>query len=463
MSAKLTRRLNVNYDQAVAYILQIPKFTSKRKLSDTISFLKELGNPEKDFKVIHVAGTNGKGSVCLYLDTLLQAEGKTVGRFTSPHLERINERIVISGKEVSDDEFVESFNQVCEVVKEMEAKGMPHPTFFEFIFGMSLLAFRAAKVEYVVLETGLGGRLDATNSVAHPIATIITSIGYDHMKQLGNTLGKIAYEKAGIIKEGVPLIFVGTTEESDDVIENRAKALISPWVKVTRENIHISKVVKNGIAFSIKTDYYGKGLWTLNNIGVYQPYNALLAIETMRILFGEKKSITRIEDNALSEKGFWDCRLNEKQVNNYRQALAKAVFKGRMEEIKEGVYLDGAHNINAIIGFTKSVSNDPSGKIIVFGAVADKDVESMIRELIAGLATATVEMIIVTEVMGGRAVGCRKLKLLFEKYTDKPVLIVENPHQAVDYALKLQGNSKIYCLGSLYLIGEISKGICRQS
>jgi folylpolyglutamate synthase/dihydropteroate synthase len=195
----------------------------------------------------------------------------------------------------------------------------------------------------------------------------------------------------------------------------------------------------------------------------------MLALETMRILFGgketnthkeinaERELTTQVQENVLREGEFPDYRLDESQIKIYRQALAKAVFKGRMEEVREGVYLDGAHNLNAIIGFTESISNDPSTKIIVFGAVVDKDVEAMTRELVAGLETSFLEMIIVTKVTGGRAIECGKLKMIFEKYTDKPVLIVENPHEALDYAIKHQGNSKIYCLGSLYLIGEIRK------
>ena len=439
----------MNYKEAVDYILQIPKFTSKNDLSDTVSLVKDLGNPEEEFKVIHVAGTNGKGSVCFYLDTLLQQEGKSVGRFTSPHLERINERIAINGEDISDEGFLDAFCQTLRVVEKRRAKGIPSPTFFEFIFGMALVAFREAKVEVVVLETGLGGRLDATNVVARPIATLITPIGYDHMKQLGNTLGQIAYEKAGIIKEGVPLVFASTTIESDQVIEGRARTMHSPTLKVSHEDVQIAEVVNNSIAFSIKKDYYGKGLWTLKNRGVYQPYNALLALETMRILFGEKKGKDQTEQN------FSSCKLSEAQVKGWQEALAMAVWQGRMEEVKPGVVLDGAHNVNAITGFVKSILDESSPKIIVFGAMADKNVESMVRELTEGLKNADVERYIVTKVSQPRAVETYELKTLFEKYTNKSVFITEKPMEAINVAITHQGNRKIYCLGSLYLIGEV--------
>ena len=449
--------MTYNYHQAVDYILQIPRFTSKNDLEETRSFLKDLGNPEEGFWIIHVAGTNGKGSVCYYCDVLLQAEGKTVGRFTSPHLERINERMVMNGKEIGDEAFLESFHQILHVVEERMAKGHPHPTFFEFIFGMALLAFQREKVEYVVLETGLGGRLDATNAVAHPMATVITPIGYDHMKQLGNTLGQIAYEKAGIIKEGVPLVFASTTTASDEVIEARAKALHSPFLKIEKEDLQIEKVEDNGIAFSIKRDYYGKGLWTLKTGGVYQPYNALLALEAVRIVLREMKTKGLTHERVSPADAGGGNPLSQKQIAKWRQALAKGVWMGRMEEVRPKVYLDGAHNLNAILGFNESMAYDISPKIIVFGAVADKDVEAMVRALAEGLTKSSVERVIVTTVSDSRGVRSEELKKLFETYTDRPIVNIENPREAMSVAIKQQGERKIYCLGSLYLIGELRR------
>ena len=425
----------LDYKEAVDYILQIPKFTSKKELWETVSFLDLLGNPQNNFKVIHVAGTNGKGSVCYYLDNLLQSEGKTVGRFTSPHLERINERIVINGEDISDEDFIDVFLKVQIVAKEMQKRGESHPTFFEFIFGMSLLAFAKAKVEYCVLETGLGGRLDATNAVKSPIMTVITSIGYDHMKQLGNTLAKIASEKAGIIKESIPLVFASTTKESDEVIEERAKHLNSSYTKVTEADYQIIKQENNSIVFSINKSYYGEEPWTLGNIGVYQVHNALLALEVMRILH------QRIPTNS--------------QLIRWRNVFKKVVWRGRMEEIRPNLYLDGAHNVTAISAFSQSVAKDDSMKTIVFGAVADKDISSMICELVKGLKGANVEKYIVTNVTTEKKVEAKELKNIFEKYTKKPVMIIENPRNAVDYAMENRGEGKIYCLGSLYLIGEL--------
>lgn len=204
----------MDYREAIAYILEIPKFTKKNSLEHTKDFLRILGNPEKGKKIIHVAGTNGKGSVCAYMQSLLLTEKKTVGFFTSPHLVKMNERIRIDGEEISDEMFLSTFDIVFAAVQKMKADGKPHPTFFEFLFAMAMTAFADSGVEYIILETGLGGRLDATNAIDVPFLTIITSISLDHTEILGETIEEIAAEKAGILKRDVPIIYIGKEEKS---------------------------------------------------------------------------------------------------------------------------------------------------------------------------------------------------------------------------------------------------------
>ena len=428
------------YQEAVDYILKTPKFTTKNDLGHTKALLHFLGNPQDKLKIIHVAGTNGKGSVCVYLDSILQAEGKTVGRFTSPHLEKINERIVINGQDVSDELFLESFNRTLEVVKEMELLGHSHPTFFEFMFGMAVVSFAKKKVEYGVLETGLGGRLDATNAVASPLVTIITSIGFDHMEQLGNTLEKIATEKAGIIKRNVPLIFAQTSKESDAVMEKRCQELDSPCYKVKMDNYKIIEKKDNSLDFLISNSYYGGKVWRLPNSGIYQPHNALLALEAARVLFDEHG-----------------------KLDKWRAALESAKWPGRMEEILPNIYLDSAHNVTAIQGFVESVSKDPSEKIIIFAVARDKDYEGMICQLATRLE---VDKYIITKISGERGLAPKEIKSIFEKYTHTPVIIKEKPGEALEYGketlrnlIKQQKRGTIYCLGSMYLIGEIKEEI----
>ena len=175
----------MNYTEAVDYIETIPKFTVKHPPEHTRELLSRLGNPQEGIKIIHVAGTNGKGSVCAYLNAMLLAGGKKTGLFTSPHLVRINERFQINGEDVSDEQFLDAFLKVEKAAKEYEAEGEGHPSYFETLFLMGMLIFKEAGVEYLVMETGLGGRLDATNVVEKPLACIITSISRDHTEYLG--------------------------------------------------------------------------------------------------------------------------------------------------------------------------------------------------------------------------------------------------------------------------------------
>mgnify|MGYP004617701585 CR=1 FL=1 len=182
----------MTYQEIERYISEIPKFTKKHSLSHTKRFLEILQIPQEKMKILHVAGTNGKGSVCVYLDAMLRSEGKRTGLFISPHLVKMNERIMIDGIPVSDEVFSGVFTQTLGAVKQMEAEGLEHPTFFEFLFGMGMLAFSQAEAEYVILETGLGGRLDATSATEDPKVCVITSIGLDHMEYLGNTVEQIA-------------------------------------------------------------------------------------------------------------------------------------------------------------------------------------------------------------------------------------------------------------------------------
>ena len=213
------------YEEIIDYIAGIPKFTTKHPLSHTKAFLERLGNPQNQFKVIHVAGSNGKGSVCACLANILKKSGKSTGLFTSPHLVDIEERFVIDGEQCTQEEFVQAVEQVQSVVEEMEKEGISHPSYFEYLFAVGMVIFQKRNVEYAVLETGLGGRLDATNVVEHPLLTIITSISLEHTEILGNTIAEIAGEKAGILKEQVPVVYDASNIEAAQVIEERGKQL----------------------------------------------------------------------------------------------------------------------------------------------------------------------------------------------------------------------------------------------
>ena len=423
----------MTYEEAVRYILDIPRFTKKNDMMHTKAFLEYLGDPQDDLKVIHVAGTNGKGSVCAYLNAMLRSEGKRVGLFTSPHLIRMNERIVIDGEQISDEAFRSVFEETLDAVKRMQKGGPPHPTFFEFLFGMAVSAFRKAGVEYAVLETGLGGRLDATNAVERPLVSVITSIGMDHMEYLGNTIGEIAKEKAGIIKEGIPVFYAQTCAESDGVIRQTAEEHHSLCKKIGKDAYEILGIRDKHIAFSCANAYYGNTTWKLNNIGVYQPGNALLAMEVMRFLTGEGGHPER-----------------------WREALSALKWEGRMEEVLPGVYVDGAHNVSAVEAFAASVPQGENGNIILFSAVRDKEYEEMIACLCRSVQA---DIYVVTHISDRRGTGAGTLGRIFEKYTDRPVIVIEAAEEALKYVLDSRGERTVYCLGSLYLTGMIKEMI----
>ena len=419
----------MTYQEIERYISEIPKFTKKHSLSHTKRFLEILQIPQGKMKILHVAGTNGKGSVCAYLDAMLRSEGKRTGLFISPHLVKMNERIMIDGVPVSDEVFSEVFTQTLGAVKQMEAEGLEHPTFFEFLFGMGMLAFSQAEAEYVILETGLGGRLDATSATEDPEVCVITSIGLDHMEYLGDTVEQIAGEKAGIIRPGVPVFYAQSTEESDRVIEKTAAQQGSSCKKIGKDAYEILGIEDKHIAFSCLNDYYGTTTWKLNNIGLYQPHNALLAMEVMRGLFGEN-----------GHPHLW------------KEALEAVRWRGRMEEVLPGVYVDGAHNISAVKAFAETVEKAGFADAVLFSAVRDKDYEEMIKYLCEHTEAACY---IVTQIEDARGTRADELGVVFRKYTDKPVRVIGSVKDAFEYAVSSRRGGNVYCLGSLYLTGMI--------
>lgn len=432
----------MQYEDIIRYIADIPKFTTKHPLEHTREFIRRLGNPCQDRKVIHVAGTNGKGSVCAFMQAILLCEGKHVGLFTSPHLVKINERIQIDGVPVTDEEFVAGFTRVKEVVDKMGEEGIPHPSYFEFLYGIGMVIFEEKEEEYLILETGLGGRLDATNSFERPVMTVITSIGMDHMGILGNTIEEIAGEKAGIIKEGTPLYYDGTSDEASEVICRTAEKKHAPCRKIGKDAFEIRKITDKQVAFSIVSGYDKNTIWTVSSTGIYQMMNATLAVRAMEELL-EKPS----------------------DAAKWQRALEEARWPGRMEEVFPGVILDGAHNLPAIERFNESLRKQKEyfeGKgeqscktVILFSAVDDKDYEQMIRTL---CAEKSADSYIVTKLADKRGVSKEALADIFRACTDRPVYTEDTLEKAFLKAMEEKGkDGRLYCLGSLYLIGELKE------
>ena len=343
--------------EAEEYILSIPKFAGKHTLEDTRRLLARVGGDGIKGKIIHVAGTNGKGSVCAYLRSVLLESGCSVGMFISPHLETMRERICLGNEMISPDEFLRSFHRVKEAVRQEGQEQKNHPSFFEFLFLMAMAYFAEKQLDYLILETGLGGRLDATNCLLQKDLCVITEIGFDHMQYLGDTLGEIAGEKAGIMRPGVPVVFVDKRSESTQVLADYAKKMKSPAIIIGKNSILNVNINHKTIDFSLYTGYYKYVSLSLETIALYQPENASLAVAAAK----------QLKDERISE-------------STIRQGLRKASWPGRMEEALPGVYLDGAHNEDGIEMLLATIkSRKCEGKrFLLFGVLADKHYEEMI-------------------------------------------------------------------------------------
>lgn len=425
------------YEEAAAYIEEIPKFTKKHTLEHTKTFLKRLGNPAADRKIVHVAGTNGKGSVCAYLQAILMAEGKRTGFFTSPHLVSVNERIRVDNIQIDNETFLKVFRKVLKIVRQMVEDGIEHPSYFEFLFGMGMTAFAETDVEYIILETGLGGRLDATNAIDNPALAIITSISLDHTAILGDTIEKIAGEKAGIIKPGVPVFFDGSSKKAAEVIKAKASELGVSCREVTKNAYEIQEVHRKYIAFSRRSAYDKDVIFQVPMCGCYQALNAELALEASEYLLAGE----------------------EIHMDRWKEALAELHWEGRMERVGAHITVDGAHNPGAMEAFVESVKaldeSERGEMVLLFSAVSDKKYDQMIEYLCENL---DVKAYVVTQIEDERGVPAEELADVFRRYTDRPVYCKERLEDAVRTAMNERGETgEIYCLGSLYLVGMMKK------
>lgn len=430
----------MNYTEAVDYIETIPKFTVKHPPEHTRELLSRLGNPQEGIKIIHVAGTNGKGSVCAYLNAMLLAGGKKTGLFTSPHLVRINERFQINGEDVSDEQFLDAFLKVEKAAKEYEAEGEGHPSYFETLFLMGMLIFKEAGVEYLVMETGLGGRLDATNVVEKPLACIITSISRDHTEYLGDTLEAIAGEKAGIIKAGVPVIYDASQPGPASVIAAKAKEMGSPAWPMEPSFYEMKTQSREGITFTFAYPGGEKAELAIPYVAKYQMMNASLAFYMMHIL----QDVHDIPKNVLAE------------------GLSKIKWPCRMEMAAPGVIIDGAHNEDGIAQFVSTAGYFAKENeiTILFTAVADKHYHEMIGEICEGIHPSHV---VATQIDGSRVVPAEVLVEDFRKAGCTDVCAEPEIGAAYEKALGKKGSGMLFCVGSLYLAGELKAYLAKRN
>ena len=398
--------------------------------------LRRLGNPQDDLKVIHVAGTNGKGSVSKYLEEGLSACGYKMGLYTSPYIETFNERIRYDGADISDEDLEYYGQKVVSAAEAMVADGMDSPTEFEVVTAIAFLYFAGRQADITILEVGLGGIGDSTNVVKHPLASVITSISYDHMAQLGSSLAEIAVNKAGIIKTGCPVIANVPQRDAAKIIARKAYAMGSRLYDISG----IRAAVSDETPFSQKVsmELYEKSYSDveISMVGRHQAENLKTALATLEIL--RKSGAVKLDREALYE------------------GLKRARQPGRFEVISEDpvVIIDGAHNEAGAQALQETMAQHFAGKkiLLVAGILADKEIDSIVKFL-----TKITDHIIVTEPDNPRKLAAEKLA---EHVADFGVAAeaVSDVEAAVHRAKGLaDGYDVILFAGSLYLIGDVRR------
>ncbi|GHU61972.1 bifunctional folylpolyglutamate synthase/dihydrofolate synthase [Clostridia bacterium] len=412
------------YEDCEQYFSSTSKSPVEKNAVHTLkALLLLLGNPQKEKKIIHVAGTNGKGSVCAYLSTLLREIDKDVGCFISPHLVDIRERFCVNLQLPSKQICAEAF---ADLKAAQQLMGI-ELTFFETAFFLALLIFRQKNVEYIVLETGIGGRQDTTN-ILTPILSIITSISLDHTDVLGNSLEEITKEKMGILKSGVPVVYDASHTMVDRLIRQEAQEKELLAIPIDTKSTQIQNRTKKSICFIADQEEF-----TLPFFADYQVINALLALEATKYL---------PERWTLSQK---------------KKALATTVWKGRMQYIQDGIYLDGAHNeaaTKACIRQVKILQSQNLGEIrLIFAVAKEKQIEKIVSLLSKELLP---EEVYLPKMGNTRMVEPQHLQELFSQHGVNQVKLFFSVKEAYIHALS-QKRSKdlILILGSLYLVGEM--------
>ncbi|MBR3756429.1 MAG: bifunctional folylpolyglutamate synthase/dihydrofolate synthase [Firmicutes bacterium] len=418
---------------AVSKIHEFLRFGSVLGLERMNALLEKLGNPQDDLKVIHVAGTNGKGSICRYVYEVLQAGGYKTGLYTSPFLEVFNERIEFNGAYISDEDLEIYTDKVIDAAKQMVEEGLESPTEFEIVTAIAFLYFAEKQADYVVLEVGLGGTGDSTNVVKKPLACIIASISLDHTDRLGNTIEAIAREKAGIIKAGCPVISSTDDSAAREVIKARCEELHADFYDTSKlETIVLSEEI-DGTLFNVDVLEGSQGL-KIGMLGKHQIQNATAALIALRLLQRENK--IQLSDEAILT-GF---------------AKAKQIGRFEIMETEPYVILDGAHNPDGSRMLKLAMDKYFAGKkiLMVTGILADKDIDEVFENF-----TAITKDFVVTEPDNPRKMRAEELAGHISAKGGN-CIIKEKPAEAVAYAKSLYGEYDVILItGSLYLIGEI--------
>jgi dihydrofolate synthase/folylpolyglutamate synthase len=434
----------MNYEAAVRYLLTLGRelaaptqaAAAKFDLENITVLAERLGRPDRAYPSAHVAGTNGKGSTAAFLESILRRAGFRTGLNTSPHLERINERLRINGEEISDESFAAILTRLQRLIEELLAahKLRAHPTYFECVTAMAFECFARERVEFGVFEVGLGGRLDATN-ILSPAVTIITRIDFDHENFLGHSLKEIAREKAGILKREVPVVIAEQRPEAREVILGRAKELQCPILEPAQlfrvdqqsaqNGFFRARVVElaSGDSFEIAPSLPGR----------FQLENALNALAATR---------------QLARRGF---RIS---ANDITQGIANTAWPGRLEKLQSSpdIYLDGAHNPGAARELAAFLQENFAGRKIwmIYGALRDKAVDE-----VAGQLFPLAAEVIFTEPRTSRAISAARLAEIASHHAPS-FTVVSSAEQALDQALaEAAPEDAIFITGSLYLVGQL--------
>ena len=434
----------MNYQAAVRYLLSLGRelaaptqaAAAKFDLENITILAERLGRPDRAYPSAHIAGTNGKGSTAAFLESILRRSGFRTGLNTSPHLEKINERIRVNGEEIGDQAFAEAFTRIQALNEELLAAGKlrAHPTYFECVTAMAFECFARERVDFGVFEVGLGGRLDATN-ILIPFVSVITRVDFDHESFLGHSLAEIAMEKAGILKPGVPLILAEQRPEALEVIRARATELGCPVIEA-RAAFRIEREWTESLCSRASVTENASG-WSFELSpqlpGKFQIQNSLNAVAAARYL---QNHGYRISDHAIT------------------QGIAEAVWPGRLEKLQSDpdVYLDGAHNPSAARELAAFLEQDLAGRKIwlVFGALRDKAVDEM-----AGVLFPLAAEVIFTQPRTTRAISVNRLAEI-TSHNAAHFTVVPEPEAALEQALhRAAPQDAIVVAGSLYLIGQL--------
>jgi dihydrofolate synthase / folylpolyglutamate synthase len=434
----------MNYESAVRYLLTLGRelaaptqaAAAKFNLENITTLLERLGRPERAYPCVHIAGTNGKGSTAAFTEAILRKAGFRTGLNTSPHLEKINERIRIDGEEISDALFAEIFTRIHVAIEELLADGKlkAHPTYFECVTAIAFEAFARERVDFAVVEVGLGGRLDATNVVT-PAVSVITRIDFDHENFLGHSLREIAGEKAGILKERVPAVIAGQENEAREVLIGRASDLQCPVMEIPEAFTVEKERVEDGFVRATVVEKSGGTRFEIRPqlAGRFQLQNALNALGCARVLQEKKYKIT---DQEIVE------------------GIAAARWPGRIERVqtRPDVYLDGAHNPGAARELAKFVEENFRGRRIylLFGAMRDKAVDE-----VTGLLFPLAYEVIFTEAKTPRAISAGQLQEIAGHHALRSVAIPDAEKALEMVMSKARPEDAVFITGSLYLVGQL--------